>query len=90
MYLLLNNTIVGEMKDASLDDILRFIVGVVMAITLVGIVGVVLYSLVFVTQPIDVQAPNDAEFFKLVNPIATFIVGALSGIMVGTKSTKGN
>lgn len=78
------------MKDASLDDILRFIVGVVMAITLVGIVGVVLYSLVFVTQPIDAQAPNDAEFFKLVNPIATFIVGALSGIMVGTKSTKGN
>jgi hypothetical protein len=78
------------MKDASLDDILRFIVGVVMAITLVGIVGVVLYSLVFVTQPIDVQAPNDAEFFKLVNPIATFIVGALSGIMVGTKSTKGD
>ena len=78
------------MKDASLDDRLRFIVGVVMAITLVGIVGVVLYSLVFVTQPIDVQAPNDAEFFKLVNPIATFIVGALSGIMVGTKSTKGD
>jgi len=78
------------MKDASLDDILRFIVGVVMAITLVGIVGVVLYSLVFVTQPIDIQAPNDAEFFKLVNPIATFIVGALSGIMVGTKSTKGD
>jgi lipid-A-disaccharide synthase-like uncharacterized protein len=78
------------MKDASLDDILRFIVGVVMAITLVGIVGVVLYSLVFVIQPIDVQAPNDAEFFKLVNPIATFIVGALSGIMVGTKSTKGD
>lgn len=78
------------MKDASLDDVLRFIVGIVMAITLVGIVGVVLYSLVFVTQPIDVQAPNDAEFFKLVNPIATFIVGALSGIMVGTKSNKGN
>ena len=78
------------MKDASLDDILRFIVGVVMAITLVGIVGVVLYSLFFVIQPIDVQAPNDAEFFKLVNPIATFIVGALSGIMVGTKSTKGD
>lgn len=69
----------------SLDDWLRFIVGIVMAVTLMGIVGVVLYSLVFVTQPMDGQAPNDAEFFKLVNPIATFIVGALSGIMVGTK-----
>ena len=59
-----------------------------MAITLVGIVGVVLYSLVFVTQPMVGQAPNDAEFFKLINPIATFIVGALSGIMVGTQGNK--
>ena len=75
----------------SLDDWLRFIVGIVMAVTLMGIVGVVLYSLVFVTQPMAGQAPNDAEFFKLVNPIATFIVGALSGIMVGTKrSSKEN
>lgn len=72
----------------SLDDWLRFIVGIVMALTLMGIVGVVLYSLVFVTQPMAGQAPNDAEFFKLVNPIATFIVGALSGIMVGTKTNK--
>ena len=69
----------------SLDEWLRFIVGITMAITLVGIVGVVLYSLVFVTQPMIGQSPNDAEFFKLVNPIATFIVGALSGIMVGTQ-----
>ena len=74
----------------TLDDWLRFIVGIVMAVTLMGIVGVVLYSLVFVTQPMDGQAPNDAEFFKLVNPIATFIVGALSGIMVGTKRNKGD
>ena len=72
----------------NLDDWLRFVVGVTMALTLVGIVGVVLYSLVFVPQPMVGQAPNDAEFFKLVTPITTFIVGALSGIMVGTKSNK--
>ena len=72
----------------SLDEWLRFVVGVTMALTLVGIVGVVLYSLVFVTQPMVGQAPNDAEFFKLVNPSATFIVGALSGIMVGTQGNK--
>jgi len=72
----------------SLDEWLRFVVGVTMALTLVGIVGVVLYSLVFVTQPMVGQAPNDAEFFKLIGPIATFIVGALSGIMVGTQSNK--
>lgn len=72
----------------SLDDWLRFIVGIVMAITLMGIVGVVLYSLVFVTQPMVGQSPNDAEFFKLIGPIATFIVGALSGIMVASKREK--
>lgn len=74
--------------NSTLDEKLRFIVGVTMALTLVGIVGVVLYSLVFVTQPMVGQAPNDAEFFKLINPIATFLVGALSGIMVGTQGNK--
>ena len=72
----------------NLDDWLRFIVGITMALTLAGIVGVSLWSVVFITQPMLGQAPNDAEFFKLVNPIATFIVGALSGVMVGTRRDK--
>ena len=65
------------------EELLRFIVGVVLSMTLTLIVIVVLYSLVFVSQPMDGQAPNDAEFFKLINPIATFIVGALAGLMAG-------
>ena len=73
---------------SSLDDWLRFVVGMAMAVTLMGIVGVSLYSLVFVTQPMTQQSPNDAALFALVNPIATFIVGALSGIMVGSKGNK--
>lgn len=62
---------------------LKFIIGVTLSFTLVGIVFVVLYSLIFVTQPIGVQSPNDAEFFKLITPIATFLTGLLSGIMFG-------
>lgn len=62
---------------------LKFIIGITLALTLVGIVFVVLYSLIFVTQPVGVQSPNDAEFFKLVTPIATFLTGLLSGIMFG-------
>jgi hypothetical protein len=49
---------------------------------------VVLYSLIFVTQPIGGQSPNDAEFFKLITPIATFLTGILSGIMLGSESKK--
>ena len=66
----------------SLDEWLRFVVGVTMALTLVGIVGVVLYSLVFVTQPMKGSAPNDEKFFALIGPIATFLTGALAGIMI--------
>ena len=76
--------------NPQLDTLLRFIVGVTLAITLLIIIVAVLYALIFVTQPIDAQAPNDLEFFKLINPIATFLVGTLSGIMIGTKHSKDN
>jgi hypothetical protein len=75
----MNNRYTGEELHARL----KFVIGITLALTLVGIVFVVLYSLIFVTQPVGVQSPNDAEFFKLVTPIATFLTGLLSGIMFG-------
>lgn len=76
------------MKNVNLDELLRFIIGIMLALILFFIVAIVLYSLVFVVQPIENQSPNDAEFFKLITPIATFIVGALSTIMVGSANSK--
>jgi hypothetical protein len=73
-------------KEWSPEELLRFIVGIVLSLTLTFIVATVLYSLVFVSQPMEGQSPNDAEFFKLINPIATFIVGALAGLMAGQGS----
>lgn len=67
------------------DALLRFIIGVTLAVTLMGIVGVVLYSLVFVTQPMNAMAPIDQEFFKLITPIATFIVGSLGTLLAMNK-----
>lgn len=69
---------------------LRFIVGVCLAFTLTGTIFAVLYSLIHVTQPMFVS-PNDQKFFELIQPIATFLTGTLSGIMLsgtGTKSSK--
>lgn len=62
---------------------MKVTIGLALAFCLVGIVFVILYSLIFVTQPIGYQSPNDAEFFKLITPIATFLTGILSGIMLG-------
>lgn len=73
-----------------LDALLRFIIGIALSITLMGIVGVVLYSLVFVTQPMNAMAPIDQEFFKLITPIATFIVGSLGTMLAMNKPKKGD
>jgi uncharacterized membrane protein YedE/YeeE len=70
-----------------LDAWLRFIIGVVLSLTLMGIVGVVLYSLVFVTQPMNNMAPIDQKFFELITPIATFIVGSLGTLLAMNKNT---
>lgn len=61
---------------------LKFLIGVCLALTLTGIVFVVLYSLIFVTQPLNAISPIDQKFFELIVPIATFLTGTLSGIML--------
>jgi hypothetical protein len=57
-------------------------IGGILGLTLFGIVFVVLYSLIFVTQPLNAISPIDTKFFELIIPIATFLTGTLSGIML--------
>jgi hypothetical protein len=63
---------------------LKFFIGICLALTLTGIVFVVLYSIIFVTQPLNAISPIDQKFFELIVPIATFLTGTLSGIMLTT------
>jgi peptidoglycan/LPS O-acetylase OafA/YrhL len=67
------------------DALLRFIIGVTLSLTLAGIVAVVLFSLVFVTQPMNGMAPNDEAFFNLITPLATFITGSLGTLLAMNK-----
>ena len=64
---------------------LKFFIGICLALTLTGIVFVVLYSIIFVTQPLNAISPIDQKFFELIIPIATFLTGTLSGIMLAGK-----
>lgn len=61
---------------------LKVFIGACLALTLIGIVFVVLYSIIFVTQPLDAISPVDQKFFELIIPVATFLCGTLSGIML--------
>lgn len=77
-----------RMSDNELMVRLKVFVGVCLALTLMGIVFVVLYSIIFVIQPLDAISPIDTKFFELIIPIATFLTGTLSGIMLGSSGGK--
>jgi len=77
-----------RLKPEELHARLIVIVGMVMAfvfaLTVIGFV----YALMFVTQPIDKQAPNDAAFIDLLSTLTVFMTGTLSGLVAsnGLKS----
>ena len=54
---------------------------VVVTLILVFIVGSMLYSVIFVVQPIKSMAPIDQSFVKMLNDVVLLIVGGIGGIM---------
>jgi hypothetical protein len=67
---------------------LKVIVGSALSLTLMGTVFMVLYALIFVEQDPEILAPIDQKLFELIIPIATFLTGTLSGIMLSSPSGK--
>jgi hypothetical protein len=63
-------------------------IGVTMSVVFAFSVGVMLYALVFVTQPVKTQAPNDKAFIDQISVLTTFLTGALGGVLAsnGLKS----
>lgn len=54
---------------------------VIVTLILAGIVGFMLYSLAYVTQPLKSMAPMDTAFAKMLNDIVLLIVGGIGGVM---------
>ena len=75
--------LIGDAAKARITDIFPFMYA---AMAVFAIVFVVLYSLIFVTQPLNAISPIDQKFFELIVPIATFLTGTLSGIMLAGTS----
>jgi hypothetical protein len=71
---------------------LVFVVGCALAFSFVLAMSVILYGLLFVTQPIEYQSPNDAAAWSVLNPMVLFLTGALSGVLAsnGMKGKKDN
>jgi len=64
-----------------LDSMLRFFIGIVFAMTVMGMVFLALYSLVFITQPMSGIAPADKQFFFLLSDMSKYILGSLATLL---------
>ena len=62
---------------------LILMIGATLALTFLLVTVGVVYALIFVTQPIGAQAPNDAAFIDLLKTLAIFLTGSLGGVLAG-------
>ena len=56
-------------------------IGVSLALTFTFSVFGMLYALIFVTQPLGDQAPNDRAFIELLSTLTIFLTGALGSVL---------
>lgn len=56
-------------------------IGIVLATTFCFSVAGMLYALIFVTQPLGDQAPNDRAFIELLSTLTIFLTGALGSVL---------
>ena len=63
-------------------------IGCTLAVVFAVCVFGMLYALIFVTQPISNQAPNDRAFIELLTTLCIFLTGSLGGVLAsnGLKS----
>ena len=62
---------------------LIFMIGATLSLTFFLVSVGVVYSLMYITQPLGAQAPNDAAFIDLLKTLAIFLTGSLGGVLAG-------
>jgi hypothetical protein len=71
----------ARMTNEQLKARLIVFIGVALSLTFVFSVGGMLYALIFVTQPLGDQAPNDRAFIELLSTLTIFLTGALGSVL---------
>lgn len=70
-----------RLSNEQLKARLIVFIGVCLAITFAFSVAGMLYALIFVTQPLGDQAPNDRAFIELLSTLTIFLTGALGSVL---------
>jgi len=82
-----------RLSNEQLKARLIVFIGVCLALVFAFSVMGMLYALIFVTQPIGAQAPNDKAFIDILTTLTVFLTGALGSVLASNglkdKSTAG-
>ena len=70
-----------RLSNEQLKARLIVFIGVALALTFMFSVFGMLYALIFVTQPLGDQAPNDRAFIELLSTLTIFLTGALGSVL---------
>jgi hypothetical protein len=70
-----------RLSNEQLKARLIVFIGVALAFTFMFSVAGMLYALIFVTQPLGDQAPNDRAFIELLSTLTIFLTGALGSVL---------
>ena len=70
-----------RLSNEQLKARLIVFIGVALALTFMFSVAGMLYALIFVTQPLGDQAPNDRAFIELFSTLTIFLTGALGSVL---------
>lgn len=63
------------------DAVIKFCIALTFCFTVVIMVGISLYSVVFVTQPMTGMAPADKQFFLILSDMSKYILGSLATLL---------
>jgi polyferredoxin len=58
-------------------------IGAILGVVFLGSVFGILWALIFVTQPLGDQAPNDRAFIELLTTLTVFLTGSLGAVLAG-------
>jgi hypothetical protein len=70
-----------RLSNEQLKARLIVFIGVCLALVFALSVLGMLYALIFVTQPIGAQAPNDKAFIDILTTLTVFLTGALGSVL---------
>ena len=85
-----NHRPVRRLSPEDIKARLILFIGMTLSVVFLIVTLGITYALIFVTQPVSAQAPNDAAFIDLLKTLAIFLTGSLGGVLAsnGLKDKK--